>query len=107
MALRLASGDVSRNKVILFDEAWFLLASAQGRALFQRLVRMGRAMNAVILIATQRLADVGELDRLVGTFLIFGQRSDEEARAALALLGIAEPSDAMVSSCSPTAVGGV
>jgi AAA-like domain len=97
MALRLVSGDPTHNKVILFDEAWFLLASAQGRALFQRLVRMGRAMNAVIMIATQRLADVGDLEHLVGTFLIFGQRTEPEARGALALLGLPDASDRMVA----------
>lgn len=97
MALRLVSGDPARNKVILFDEAWFLLSSTQGRALFSRLVRMGRAQNAVIVIATQRLADVGDLENLVGTFLIFGQPTEQEARGALTLLGLPDADEMMVS----------
>lgn len=91
-ALRLVSADRTRHKVVLFDEAWFMLASQQGRALFNRLVRLGRALNATIIVATQRLADVGELENLVGTRFIFGQETDEEAMTALRLLGL-DPDD--------------
>ena len=31
LALRLVSGDLTRHKVVLLDEAWFLLASHDGR----------------------------------------------------------------------------
>jgi len=91
-ALALVSGDRTRHKVVLFDEAWFLLASQQGRALFNRLIRLGRALNATIIVATQRLADVGDLENLVGTRFIFGQETDEEAHTALRLLGL-DPDD--------------
>lgn len=91
-ALRLVSGDRSRHKVVLLDEAWFLLASTQGRAVVNRLVRLGRALNATVLLATQRLQDVGDLSDLVGTAFVFGQESDAEARRALALLGL-DPDD--------------
>ncbi|MBA2555744.1 MAG: ATP-binding protein [Chloroflexi bacterium] len=91
-ALRLVSTDRTRHKIVLFDEAWFLLASAQGRTLFNQLVRTGRALNATIIVATQRLADVGELENLVGTRFVFGQETDEEARTALRLLGL-DPED--------------
>lgn len=92
-ALRLVSGDRSRHKVVLLDESWFLLASTQGRNLVNRLVRLGRANNATILLATQRLEDLGDLSELVGTYLIFGQESDAEAARALQLLGL-DPNDA-------------
>jgi hypothetical protein len=52
-----------------------------------RLVRLARAFNATVLLATQRLEDLGDLSELVGTYFIFGQESDAEARRALELLG--------------------
>jgi hypothetical protein len=93
LALRLVAGDRSRHKVVLLDEAWFLLASTQGRALLNRLVRLGRAYNATVLLATQRLEELGDLSDLVGTYFVFGQESDREARRALELLGL-DPADA-------------
>jgi hypothetical protein len=91
-ALRLVSGDRTRHKVVLLDEAWFLLASTQGRSLVNRLVRLGRAFNTTVLLATQRLHDLGDLSDLVGTYLIFGQESDAEAKRALELIGL-DPED--------------
>lgn len=93
LALRLVSGDRSQHKVIVLDEAWFLLSSTQGRALVNKLVRLGRAFNATVLLATQRLQDLGDLSDLIGTTLVFGQESDEEVRRALELLGL-DPDDA-------------
>lgn len=92
-ALRLVATDRSRHKVVLLDEAWFLLASPQGRTVINRLVRLGRAFNATVLLATQRLEDLGDLSDLVGTYFVFGQESDAEARRALELLGL-DPGDA-------------
>jgi hypothetical protein len=86
-ALRLVSGDRTRHKIVLLDEAWFLLSSTQGRSLINRLVRLGRAFNATVLLATQRLEDLGDLSDLVGTYLMFGQESDAEARRALEQIG--------------------
>ena len=72
----------------MLDEAWFLLASTQGRSLVNRLVRLGRGFNTTVLLATQQLRDIGDLSDLVGTYLIFGQESDAEAGRALELLGL-------------------
>jgi len=96
-ALRLVASDRSRHKVVLLDEAWFLLASPQGRTVINRLVRLGRAFNATVLLATQRLEDLGDLSDLVGTYLIFGQESDPEAARALELLGL-DPTDRSLSA---------
>jgi len=96
-ALRLVSTNRNRHKIVLLDEAWFLLASTQGRLLLNRLVRLARAMNATILLATQRLADLGDLSELVGVYFIFGQDSIPEAERALALLGL-DPEDAALRS---------
>ena len=93
LALRLVSGERSRHKVVLLDEAWFLLASTQGRTLLNRLVRLGRSMNATVLLATQRLADLGDLSELVGTYFLFGQDSAAEAARGLELIGL-DPADA-------------
>ena len=91
-AMRLVSGDRSVHKVVLFDEAWFLLASRDGRRLIDRLNRLGRAENATLILATQQLTDVGEIENLIGTRLIFGQETAVEARRALELLGL-DPED--------------
>ena len=91
-AMRLVSGDRSVHKVVLFDEAWFLLASRDGRRLIDRLNRLGRAENATLILATQQLGDVGEIENLIGTRLIFGQETTAEARRALELLGL-DPDD--------------
>lgn len=96
LALRLVSEDRARHKVVVLDEAWFLLASAQGRALINRLVRLARAYNATVLLITQRLDDVEGIRDLVGTWLIFGQDSDTEAIRALELIGV-EPTPAYIA----------
>jgi AAA domain-containing protein len=87
-ALQLISGDRSRHKVIGLDEAWFLLASPQGRQIIQRLVIYGRAYNATVLIGTQRIADLGGLAELIGVVFVFGQDSDTAAAAALQFIGL-------------------
>jgi hypothetical protein len=95
-AMRLVSGDRSVHKVVLFDEAWFLLASRDGRRLIDRLNRLGRTENATLILATQQLTDVGEIENLIGTRFIFGQETAAEARRALELLGLDPEDRAMV-----------
>ena len=92
LALRLVSTNRHRHKIVLLDEAWFLLASTQGRLLLNRLVRLGRSMNAAVLLATQRLADLGDLSDLIGTWFLFGQTSGAEAERGLAMVGL-DPAD--------------
>jgi hypothetical protein len=87
-ALRLVSGNHSRHKIVLLDEAWFFLSSVQGRALLNRVIRLGRAFNATVLVATQRLADLGDLSELFGVYFLFGQETESEARAGLAQIGL-------------------
>ncbi len=96
-ALRLVSHDRSRHKIVLLDEAWFLLASTQGRLLLNRLVRLGRSMNTTIMLATQRLADLGDLSELVGVYFLFGQDSIPEAERALRMVDL-DPEDAVLRS---------
>ena len=91
-AMRLAS-DPARHSVVLFDEAWMLLSSADGRRLLDRLARLGRSQNATLVLASQQLGDIGELEGLIGTKFIFGLETVAEARRALSLLGL-DPEDA-------------
>ncbi len=61
------------------DEAWALLADSQGRALLERISRLGRSQNLTPILATQMLGDAAELEPLVGAFFAFGVETDEEA----------------------------
>jgi hypothetical protein len=97
LALRLISGDRSRHKLIVLDEVWFLLASRQGRSLLNRIIRLGRALNATVLVATQRLADLGDLAALFGVYFVFGQETDGEAATGLAHIGMDSGEAAMRS----------
>lgn len=94
-ALRLISGDRDRHKIVGLDEIWFLLASPQGRQVINRLVRLGRAYNATLLLGTHRIADIGELADLIGVVFVFGQDSDTAASAALRFIGL-EPTRELV-----------
>jgi len=91
-AMRLISQDRSVHTLALFDEAWVLTNSRAGRRLLDRLNRLGRSMNATLILATQSLGDVGELENLIGTRFIFGQETPAEAQRALRLLGL-DPED--------------
>jgi AAA-like domain len=94
-ALQLISGDRSRHKIVGLDEMWFLLASTQGRQIIHRLVRLGRAFNATLLLGTHRIADLGDLAELIGVVFVFGQDSDTGAEAALRFIGL-EPTPDLV-----------
>jgi hypothetical protein len=86
--MRLVQGDRSVHKVVLFDEAWFLLASSDGRNLIDRLNRMGRSENATLILATQGLVEVGDIENLIGTRFIFGQETVTNAKRGLEILGM-------------------
>ncbi len=85
-ALRLTAADPSTHAVLGFDEAWVLLADSAGRALVDRISRLGRAQNVTPLLATQVLGDTRELDGLIGAAFCFGVETEREAERALRLL---------------------
>jgi AAA-like domain len=85
-ALRLCATDTERHAVLAMDEAWALTSDAQGRALLERISRLGRSQNITPLLATQMLGDAAELEPLVGALFAFGVETEPEARRALALL---------------------
>ena len=85
-ALRLCAADEHTHSVLALDEAWALLTDSQGRALMDRLSRMGRSQNVTPILASQIVGDAGELEPLVGSYLAFGVETDSEAERALELL---------------------
>jgi hypothetical protein len=87
-ALHLMGSDWSRHKVLLFDEAWMLLGDSAGRSLVHRINRLCRSQNATPILATQALADVSELENLIGACLCFGVETEIEAQRVLELLGM-------------------
>jgi hypothetical protein len=91
-ALRLCASDSDRHSVLAMDEAWALLADNQGRALLERISRLGRSQNITPILATQMLGDAAELEPLVGAFFAFGVETEAEARHALGLLRL-DPED--------------
>ena len=104
LALRLVSDDRAQHKVVLLDEAWFLLASAQGRAVINRLVRLARSYNATVLLVTQLLGDMTGVRDLVRTWFVFGQDSDAEAEQALQIVGV-DPAPDRIASLRAAAAG--
>jgi hypothetical protein len=91
-ALRLCASDPDRHAVLAMDEAWTLLADNQGRALLERISRLGRSQNLTPILATQMLGDAAQLEPLVGALFAFGVETEAEARRALELLRL-DPDD--------------
>jgi hypothetical protein len=90
--LALTTADPRRHAVLALDEAWSLLSTSSGRALCERMSRMGRSLNVTPLFASQAIGDASELEPLIGTYLAFGVESEAEARRALELLRL-DPED--------------
>ena len=91
-ALRLTAADTTRHSVLAMDEAWALTSDSQGRALLERISRMGRSQNITPILATQMLGDTAELEPLVGALFAFGVETEAEAQKALSLLRL-DPED--------------
>jgi hypothetical protein len=91
-ALRLCANDSDRHSVLAMDEAWALMSDTQGRALLERISRLGRSQNITPILATQMLGDAAELEPLVGALFAFGVETEAEARKALGLLRL-DPDD--------------
>jgi hypothetical protein len=94
-AMRLIDGPRDIHKLILFDEAWFLLASPDGRRLIERLALTGRTLNVVLMLLTQRLVHVGDVENIAGQRFMFGQQTEHDAQIALKLIGL-DPENPML-----------
>ena len=88
--------DPRRFAAALFDEAWAIAASAQGRQLLLDGIRDGRKHNAAVWLASQHPADLGDdaLADLLGIRVVFRQPR-AAAPAALRFVG-AEPEPDLV-----------
>ena len=88
--------DSRRFAAALFDEAWYLTASLQGRSLLLDGIRDGRKHNAAVWLVSQHPNDLGddELAHLLGSRFVFRQAKGA-APAALRFAGI-EPSERAV-----------
>lgn len=95
-ALRLCATDTTRHSVLAMDEAWALMSDAQGRALLERISRLGRSQNITPILATQMLGDAEELEPLVGALFAFGVETEIEARKALSLLRLDSDDEAAI-----------
>jgi hypothetical protein len=95
-ALRLCASDENTHSVLALDEAWALLTDSQGRALMDRLSRMGRSMNITPILASQIVADADDLEPLVGSYFAFGVETEAEAERALALLRLDADDEVLV-----------
>lgn len=96
-AMRLVSRDISVHKVLVLDEAHVLTGTSDGRRFLERLIRMGRSMNITVVLASQLLGDLAELEELIGVRFSFRQETDEQACANIRMHGLDESSERLVA----------
>jgi hypothetical protein len=89
VARHVTFSDPSRFAAALFDEAWYLTSSLQGRSLLLDGIRDGRKHNAAIWLVSQHPDDLGDdaLAHLLGPRFVFRQ-AKAAAPAALHFAGI-------------------
>lgn len=93
-ALEFIQTDRQVFKIVDLDEAWSLLQVAQGKALSNRLVRAGRAMNAGVYFVTQNADDLidEKLKNNIGLKFAFRSTDAQEIKKTLAFFGL-DPED--------------
>lgn len=93
-SLNFIHSDRSIFKVVDLDEAWSLLKVAQGKALSNKLVRAGRAMNSGVYFVTQNTGDLqGEnLKNNIGFKFAFRSTDINEIKQTLEFFGL-DPED--------------
>lgn len=91
-AMHILGSNRDRHKVLLFDEAWFLLQDARGRRLIEHLNRWGRSEFATPILITHLVDEAEEIDNLIGARFVFGAESEREAARSLELLRL-DPED--------------
>jgi hypothetical protein len=96
-ARHVAFSDASRFAAAVFDEAWCLTSSLQGRALLLDGIRDGRKHNAAVWLLSQHPGDLGDdqLAHLLGPRFVFRQPA-AAAPAALHFAGV-EPSERAIA----------
>lgn len=86
-AMRMMYERRDRHKLWFFDEAHTAVASRESAAALERAIRMGRAMNTTILLATQRASDISRLKHLIGMMIQHAPSSEQDAADGIELLG--------------------
>ena len=86
--------DRSVFKIVDLDEAWSFLNVAQGKTLANKLVRVGRAMNAAVYFVTQNAADLADesLKNNIGLKFAFRSTDTVEIKKTLTFFGL-DPED--------------
>lgn len=89
----------NKQGVLIVDEAWAFLNSPQGRAELERLARLGRSLNILPILATQKVADLLQYDMesYLSRVLAMQLSDKREAEAALRLAGF-EPTDSRIQA---------
>ena len=105
VARQVTFSDPGRFAAALFDEAWCLTSSLQGRALLLDGIRDGRKHNAAVWLLSQHPNDLGddEIAHLLGPRFVFRQ-APAAAAAALHFAGV-EPSERAASFLSSAPEG--
>ena len=86
--------DRSVFKIVNLDEAWAFLQVPQGKALFNKLVRAGRAMNAGVYFVTQNADDLidEKIKNNIGLKFAFRSTDIHEIKKTLEFFGL-DPKD--------------
>lgn len=89
-AMSTISADRSMHKTVILDEAWYFLGTVDGRAWLAQLNRLARYWNTSLLLLSQLVneKDLGDIDDLIGQRVAFGVKTDAQALAALAMMGM-------------------
>ncbi|ELP1222608.1 ATP-binding protein [Listeria monocytogenes] len=89
-ALEFIYSDRKTFKIVDLDEAWSILQVQQGKALSNRLVRAGRAMNAAVYFVTQNADDLidEKLKNNIGLKFAFRSTDIHEIKKILEFFGV-------------------
>ena len=93
-ALNFIQEDRSEFKIVGLDEAWSFMQVAQGKALSNKLVRAGRAMNAAVYFMTQNTDDLSDekMKNNIGIKFAFRSTDLVEIKKTLQFFGL-DPED--------------
>jgi hypothetical protein len=94
---KLSTGARNVHKVLVLDEAHVLTSTADGRRFLERLIRMGRSMNITVMLSSQLLGDMTELEELIGVRFSFRQETDEQAKANIRMHGLDDSNERLIT----------
>ena len=86
------SRNVLEEAMIIFDEAWVLTKSKNGKALIDEMLRTGRSLRTDIVLLTQAYTDVNsdEIKEQIGVKFAFRPKSDEAIKPILNFFDLEE-----------------